>query len=398
MARCPIGASGPKEGLKVIARVKVAAIDRLVSVIVPAWNAAPTLAETLRSIARQSYRCLEILIIDDGSTDATAAIAAAFCAEDPRARQISKSNGGVASARNLGIAEARGDFVAPIDADDLWHPDHVASLLREALAAPVTPGFVFALSRHLDGNSRVIRSGGVPVATGSVLGQMAYRNIVGNGSAMLILRSAVLAAGGYDERLRAAGLEGCEDYLLQLQLAARHPVVIVPQWLVGYRLGDLTMSSNQERMYRSFQMAIALFLAQNGDIAIPRRVLRWQRASGVLVLAKWQARRRRLAGALASLVVAGWLDPLATCAAIHYDARRLGAKMMRWGARAPLELPAFDTLSPTLPVPDEEADGRRSPWLERIEAARLRWIDTQDLTPVARPLRSLSPEPVAVSA
>ena len=94
----------------------------LVTAIVPAFNAAETIGETLESIARQSYRNLEILIIDDGSTDDTRRLALGFCASEGRARLLQQANGGVAAARNAGLTAATGRFVAPIDADDLWHP------------------------------------------------------------------------------------------------------------------------------------------------------------------------------------------------------------------------------------------------------------------------------------
>jgi glycosyltransferase involved in cell wall biosynthesis len=80
----------------------------LVSVIVPAWNSERTLLQTLQSAAAQTHANLEILIIDDGSTDRTAEIAAEFCACDHRARVIRKENGGLASARNRGIDESTG--------------------------------------------------------------------------------------------------------------------------------------------------------------------------------------------------------------------------------------------------------------------------------------------------
>ena len=101
----------------------------LVSVVMPAWNAEATIVEALRSVAAQTYRDLEIIIVDDGSTDATAALAKEFCASDPRARTVRRSNGGPAAARNLGIAEARGEWIALIDADDVWHPTKIEKQL-----------------------------------------------------------------------------------------------------------------------------------------------------------------------------------------------------------------------------------------------------------------------------
>src|SRR6476660_9248867 len=97
----------------------------LVSALIPAWNAESTLAETLGSAAAQTHRNLEILIVDDGSTDSTAEIAKEFCASDSRARLTSQKNRGVASARNRAIDESKGEFIAPLDADDLWHAQKI---------------------------------------------------------------------------------------------------------------------------------------------------------------------------------------------------------------------------------------------------------------------------------
>jgi glycosyltransferase involved in cell wall biosynthesis len=97
----------------------------LVSVIVPAFNAATTLAEALGSALAQTYKNIEILVVDDGSTDATAAIAREFAAADGRVSLVRRSNGGIAAARNSGIAVSKGAYIAPLDADDLWHPTKI---------------------------------------------------------------------------------------------------------------------------------------------------------------------------------------------------------------------------------------------------------------------------------
>ena len=94
----------------------------LVSVIIPAFNAVATLAETIRSVCAQSHLDLEIIIVHDGSTDETAALADAHARHDSRTRVVRTRNGGVAAARNAGVAASRGAFLAPADADDLWTP------------------------------------------------------------------------------------------------------------------------------------------------------------------------------------------------------------------------------------------------------------------------------------
>ncbi|NEK55550.1 glycosyltransferase, partial [Rhizobium leguminosarum] len=93
----------------------------LVSVVIPAFNASRYIERTLRSAGRQTYRNLEIIVVNDGSTDDTAKVVEKMALADPRIRMLSTANRGVAAARNTGIQESTGRFVAFLDADDLWH-------------------------------------------------------------------------------------------------------------------------------------------------------------------------------------------------------------------------------------------------------------------------------------
>ncbi len=111
----------------------------LVSVVLPAYNAAPYLPTTLRSITDQSYRDLEVIVIDDGSTDSTAAVVEAFAENDHRVRLVRQDrNRGRSAARNRGIDEARGVWVCPTDADDLWARQRLAEFMRAAAEFPET--------------------------------------------------------------------------------------------------------------------------------------------------------------------------------------------------------------------------------------------------------------------
>jgi teichuronic acid biosynthesis glycosyltransferase TuaG len=101
----------------------------LVSVITPVFNAAATLPATIASVAAQTFPDWEMLIADDGSTDATAAIAAAWAARDPRVRPLPGPRQGPAAARNRAIRASRGRFVAFLDADDRWRPEKLARQL-----------------------------------------------------------------------------------------------------------------------------------------------------------------------------------------------------------------------------------------------------------------------------
>jgi len=135
----------------------------LVSAIVPAYNAAKTIDETLRSVRAQTYRNLEIIVVDDGSKDETAAIAEAHAGQDPRLRVIRQNNAGVAAARNAGILAARAEFVAPVDADDIWAPAKIArqlSLMKENPNATLC----YTWWACIDHRGRVTGYGGRPCA------------------------------------------------------------------------------------------------------------------------------------------------------------------------------------------------------------------------------------------
>ena len=104
----------------------------MVSIIVPAYNAEKYLPDAISSVGKQSASDWELIIVDDGSTDATTAIAASAAASDPRIRHIRTFNAGVSAARNLGIAEASGEFVAFLDADDILAPDFIRDTIYAA--------------------------------------------------------------------------------------------------------------------------------------------------------------------------------------------------------------------------------------------------------------------------
>src|SRR5205085_903879 len=128
-----------------------------VSVIIPACNAGSTVAESLRSAAEQSWTVLEIIVVDDGSSDRTADVVRDFCAREPRARLVRQPNLGVAAARNRAIEESSGEWIAPLDSDDLWHPRKIEVQLAAAVVKP-NVGLVYNWSRVIDTCGRVIGS------------------------------------------------------------------------------------------------------------------------------------------------------------------------------------------------------------------------------------------------
>ena len=250
-----------------------------VSVIIPAFNAEATIAASLESAADQTWGDLEIIIVNDGSTDATAESAREFCEREPRARLVCQANGGVAAARNRAIDESSGEWIAPLDADDLWHPSKIELQLAAAVGKPEI-GLVYNWSRVIDAEGSVVGSALNARFEGDVVTEHLRCNFIGNGSTPLIRRSA-LGQLRYDRRVNA-----CADYFLQLQLAVGAHFAVVPAYLTAYRSTPKNMSADKLRMIREvgrmFELLLHVLPHQHQGEAT--RQIAWWRARLALAL------------------------------------------------------------------------------------------------------------------
>ena len=229
------------------------------SVIIPAYNAERFLRLTVASAQAQNYPSLEIIVVDDGSLDGTAAIAQKVAQLDPRVKLVRQQHAGVAMARNRGIAESQGEFIAPLDADDLWHPENVrvqvAALDQAGPETAVSYAWYVSIDEHgdflkLGPENRIERKN-------AVLAAQIAGNFIGNASSTVIRRDAIEAVGGYDPRLHASDAQGCEDQALYIALAERWDFVAVPQYVVAYRNHPGSMCRDAARMARSQAMVLA---------------------------------------------------------------------------------------------------------------------------------------------
>ena len=123
---------GSETGVKVM-------IKPLVSVVIPVFNGEPYLAATIESVLAQTYHALEVIVVDDGSTDGSADIVKRY----QEVRYFHQPNRGVAAARNVGISRVRGELIAPLDQDDVWYPDAV-EVMADALLGHPEAGYVIA--------------------------------------------------------------------------------------------------------------------------------------------------------------------------------------------------------------------------------------------------------------
>ncbi len=228
----------------------------LVSVVIPAYNAAATIESAVASACAQDHPAIEIIVVDDGSTDATATLAEAAGTVHRPVRVVRQPNGGVASARNRGLREARGEWVAFLDADDLWHPLKISRQVAALQAAGPSAGLAYCFSRAIDADGRIFFNATTPARSGDVYAALILNNFLGNGSAPMIRRSALIAAGGFDESLRVRGAQGCEDLDASLKIARVHDFVCVDEYLVGYRVTPDSMSSDADRMMRSWDLVM----------------------------------------------------------------------------------------------------------------------------------------------
>jgi glycosyltransferase involved in cell wall biosynthesis len=238
----------------------------LVCVVVPAYNAAGTLDETLRSVRSQTHRALEIVVVDDGSLDDTGDVARRHASEDDRVRVLRQLNAGVAAARNAGWQSSQANLIAFIDADDLWAPTKIERQLQALEEAGPQVGLVYCWTARLREDGTILGYHGGVRHDGHALSTIVRSNYIGSGSNVLVRRQSLVEVGGFDTRLHGAGAQGCEDWLLSCLVAQKYHFACVPEYLVGYRFRHNGMSRNRMQMIRSHLLMCDRLLASRPDM------------------------------------------------------------------------------------------------------------------------------------
>ena len=171
----------------------------LVSVVIPMYNVEQYICSAIQSVLDQSYKNFELLLIDDGSPDYSVTLAKSF--SDPRITIISQQNRGLAGARNTGIHEACGKYIALLDADDLWAPNKLELHVKHLESRPEID-ISYCPSLFMDEEDQLIGLGQFPKLTNISNQEILCRNPVGNGSAAVIRKSLT-------DKIRQSQ-EGCE--------------------------------------------------------------------------------------------------------------------------------------------------------------------------------------------
>ncbi len=211
-----------------------------ISVIIPAYNGERTILETIRSVQEQTCSDFEIIVINDGSTDRTLELLNAV--EDPRLKIFSYSNGGLPTARNRGISRATGEFIAFLDADDLWTPDKL-ELQLAALQQHPEAGVAYSWTYFMEDESLSLKECEPVFFEGNVYANLLVGDFIYNGSNTLIRRQAIDSTGEFDPTLKS-----CEDWDYWLRLASRWHFVVVNKHQILYRRSQGAMSSKVEIM------------------------------------------------------------------------------------------------------------------------------------------------------
>lgn len=253
---------------------------RLVSVVIAVFNGEAHIEEACRSALSQTYPAVEVIVVDDGSTDGTNRTVARLAASEPRVTLIRQENSGVAAARNRGIAAARGEFIAPLDADDFWDATKIERQVSRFEECGDDTGLVYCWWTWISSEGKVLDRSPRWRTEGWALESLTEVNFTGSTSVPLYRRASLEQVGGYSENLRERGRQGCEDWDLALKVAERYQVAVVAAVLVGYRRRPDGMSAACETMWRSQLQVIADLAARRPEIS--PEVL--QRSSGQFAL------------------------------------------------------------------------------------------------------------------
>lgn len=266
-----------------------------ISVVIPAYNAAHFLPRCLESVFSQTLQPAEVIVVDDGSKDDTAAVATKL-----GARVVSRANGGLSAARNTGIQSSSSDWVALLDADDRWLPEKLrsqAEIVKDDTVLIYTGIRIFG-----DDGVREICPAADPVEARRVL---RYRNPI-TPSSVMARREALQRNGGFREDIRA-----CEDWDMWVRLARLGNFAAVPDALTEYYVYPSSMSTDPKRMLDAMEQILPATLV--GDIEGPARWAWTHRIRAVqlysaALIARDNGRKGELAYMLRS--IAAWPSPL----------------------------------------------------------------------------------------
>ncbi|NET38054.1 MAG: glycosyltransferase [Cyanothece sp. SIO1E1] len=233
----------------------------LISVIIPAYNAEKTIRETIGSVLDQTFSDFELIVINDGSQDATLDIVNSI--QDPRLKIFSYPNSGPQKSRNRGISHAcsESEYFSFLDSDDLWTPDKLAAQLK-ALQENPQAGGVYSWTNYIDQSGKLLRQGPHFEFSGDIHAKLLLADFIGSGSNPLLRKQAVAKVGNFDE-----AIVGGQDWDMYLRVAAEYPFEVVPSVQIlhrkAYGKSAKSWSANVERQEAGFKQVITKALERD---------------------------------------------------------------------------------------------------------------------------------------
>lgn len=252
-----------------------------VSVVIPAYNTLAYLPQSLASALGQTFTDFDVLIVNDGSTDAIEAWAAQLT--DPRVRLVTQANQGLPGARNTGITDTEGEYIAFLDGDDLWKPDKLAKQVALLDSRPEV-GLVHTSVSFIDARGDAISSPVAAHGDGDVYREFLTFNefyMVRCGSTPLVRRACFGKVGLFDPSLKFA-----EDWEMWTRVAAHYHVATIAENLVLYRQHASNLTKNYAIMTPHFTKIIERAFA---DAPEKYRDLRGQAYGRTLLSVAWRA-------------------------------------------------------------------------------------------------------------
>jgi glycosyltransferase involved in cell wall biosynthesis len=224
-------------------------LSQLISIITPIYNGQEFLKETIETVLNQSYSNWELLLIDDGSTDNSKAICKTYTDKDNRIKYYYKSNGGQASARNLGIKKAKGEWIALLDADDLWHNTKLEKqieILDKNSEATLCFTNTLAFQNTINNELYNFDNKAFGLLNKDFFLNVFVSSYVSN-SSLVIKKNVIVKSGLYNE---SEIVRGSEDWELLLRLLyQKNRIVGVKEKLLYYRVHDGGIHLQNARMF-----------------------------------------------------------------------------------------------------------------------------------------------------
>lgn len=234
----------------------------VISVVMPCFNSAETLAESVASALGQTYGNLELVVVDDGSTDSSLALLQEIQAEDSRLTIIAQPNKGAGAARNRGISAAKGEFVAFLDADDTWTPDCLEKL-HSGLESSPDAVLAYCGWQNLGLEPQCCKPYIPPDYENDGKLECFLTNCPWPIHAALVRRRDLVEVGGFDEQWSS-----CMDFDLWLRLGGFRKVVRVPAVMAFYhhRLGRAQITSNHARVALNVWRIQSKFIVEHPEV------------------------------------------------------------------------------------------------------------------------------------